>query len=444
MKPDASVQPLLTLLQLGRRARAASDLAALGFVIVNETLQLVPYRQAALWIHMGLPRVAAVSGLPQPDPGAPYVQWLGGVCRHLVKMAAPAAKLDPHGLPPALHEEWSQWLPAHAVWLPLARHTATPDGGLLLARDEPWGDSELALLQELADVYSHALAALRPQQRSLDRAVGWMRTTRARRRLALAALLVCLMPVRVTVLASAEVVPLEPLLVRAPLDGVIDRFDVQPNQPVKAGQPLFSLDTTALRTRHEVARKALSAAQEEYRQSAQAAVTSDKDRADMAVRLAQLHEKQIELDYTTGQLARVHVQAERDGIAVFADVNDWLGKAVAVGERVLLMADPAKVELAADLPAADHIEVKPGDVLTLYPQGSPLASFDARVLTVAYRAEPTPGGFLAYRIKARFLPGEAAPRIGQSGTARVRGPWAPLAYVVLRRPLAALRQWLGW
>ena len=79
MKPDASVQPLLTLLQLGRRARAASDLAALGFVIVNETLQLVPYRQAALWINMGLPRGAAVSGLPQPDHGAPYVQWLGGV-----------------------------------------------------------------------------------------------------------------------------------------------------------------------------------------------------------------------------------------------------------------------------------------------------------------------------------------------------------------------------
>jgi multidrug resistance efflux pump len=315
---------------------------------------------------------------------------------------------------------------------------------LLLAREEPWSDAELALLRELADVYSHSLSAFRPRQHGLDRAIGWMRTSRGRRRVLVAALLACLVPVRVSVQASAEVVPLEPLLVRAPLDGVVDRFDVQPNQPVKAGQPLFSLDTTALRTRHEVARKALAAAQEEYRQSAQAAVTSDKDRAEMAVRLAQLHERQIELDYTGGQLARVQVQAERDGIAVFADVNDWLGKAVAVGERILVVADPAKVELAADLPAADFVEVAPGDVVTLYPQGSPLASYDARVISVAYRAEPTPGGYLAYRIKAQFLPGQPTPRIGQSGTARVRGPWAPLAYVVLRRPLAAVRQWLGW
>ncbi len=445
MKPDASVQPLLTLLQLGRRARAAADLPVLGFVAVNETLQLVPYRQAALWTQLGLPRVAAVSGLPQPDPGAPYVQWLGNVCRHLVKAGAPALRLGGPDLPPALQEEWKLWLPAHAVWLPLSRDAATaPDGALLLARDEPWSDPELALLQELAGVYGHALAAFRPGQRGLDRAIGWMRSSRGRRRVLLAALLACLIPVRVGVLASAEVVPLEPWLVRAPLDGVIDRFEVQPNQPVKAGQALFSLDTTALRTRHEVARKAVAAAQEEYRQSAQAAVTSDKDRGDMALRLAQLHERQIELDYTSGQLARVQVKAERDGIAVFADVNDWLGKAVAVGERILLVADPAKVELAADLPAADHIEVEPGDVITLYPQGSPLASFDARVISVAYRAQPTSGGYLAYRIKARFLAGQSPPRIGQSGTARVRGPWAPLAYVVLRRPLATLRQWLGW
>jgi len=63
---------------------------------------------------------------------------------------------------------------------------------------------------------------------------------------------------------------------------------------------------------------------------------------------------------------------------------------------------------------------------------------------VAYRAEVTREGFLAYRVKAAFAPGRSAPRIGQLGTARLRGQWAPLAYVALRRPLAATRQWLGW
>lgn len=436
---DTAAQALITLLQLGRRARAAADLPALGFVAVNETLQLAPYRQAALWADLGVPRVAAVSGLPQPDPSAPYVQWLGSVCRHLAKLPTEAGPIEVASLPDTLQAEWSQWLPAHALWLPLQQA-----GALVLAREQAFSDGEIALLKELADVYGHALAAFRPRQGGLDHAASWLRSSRTRRYLLIGAAALCLVPIRVTVLAGAEVVPKEPFLVRAPLDGVIERFDVKPNQAVKAGQPLFSLDTNALRTRYEVARKAFDTAQEEYRQSAQAAVMSDKNRAEIALRRGQLQEKQVELDFTSGQLQRVQVKAERDGIAVFADASDWLGRAVAVGERILLVADPAQVQLSVDLPAADHIDVSPGDVLTLYPQGSPLSSFEAKVITVAYRAELTSGGFLAYRIKAEFLPGQPAPRIGQLGTARVRGPWAPLIYVVLRRPLVALRQWLGW
>jgi hypothetical protein len=445
--PPETVPPLLTLLQLGRRARAAASPETLGFVIVNETLQLTSYRQAALWTEIGLGRVAAVSGLPQPDPTAPYVQWLTALCRHQMREKAEAGRLVPEDLPESVRADWAQWLPAHAVWLPLGREseaTEGRDGGLLLARDEPWEEHDLALLKELAHVYGHALASFRPRQRAHERLLGWLRTGKARRRLLIAALLLCLLPVRLTVLATAEVSPIDPFMVRAPLDGVIDRFDVRPNQAVKAGTPLFSLDTTALRTRLELARKAFDTAQEEYRQTAQIAVTSDKNRAEIALRRGKLQEKAVELDYTSEQFERVQVKAERDGIAVFADANDWVGKAVALGERILLVADPARVELTAWLPAGDQIEVSPGDTLALYPQGSPFTSFEAKVISVAYRAEVTPEGFLAYRIKAAFEPGQSTPRIGQMGTARLQGSWAPLAYVALRRPLGVVRQWLGW
>ena len=264
-----------------------------------------------------------------------------------------------------------------------------------------------------------------------------------RRWLAVGALAVGLVPVRLTVLAQAEVVPQDPFLVRAPLDGVIDRFDVRPNQPVQSGTPLFSLDTTALRARMEMASKALDAAQEEYRQSAQLAVTSDKSRADIAERRGNLQERSVEMDYTARQLARVQVKAERAGIAVFADASDWVGKAVSVGERVLLVADPHRVELVAWLPAADALPVAAGDTLTLYPQGVVLGSYEATVTSVSYRTEMAHDGYLAYRVKAAFAPGKA-PRLGQVGTARLHGGWAPLAYAVLRRPLGLARQWLGW
>ena len=44
----AAAQGLLALLQLSRRAREAASVAELSFIAVNETRQLLIYRQAAL------------------------------------------------------------------------------------------------------------------------------------------------------------------------------------------------------------------------------------------------------------------------------------------------------------------------------------------------------------------------------------------------------------
>ena len=74
---------LIALLQLLHRAREAGSAAELGFIVVNETHGLLPYRQAALWRAQTPARVSHLSGLADPDPQTPYVQWLGAVCRHL-------------------------------------------------------------------------------------------------------------------------------------------------------------------------------------------------------------------------------------------------------------------------------------------------------------------------------------------------------------------------
>jgi multidrug resistance efflux pump len=445
-EPDPALGPLLDLLQLGQRVRAAGTAAELGFVMVNETLHLLPYRQAVLWRGGVDGQVAALSGVPQVDSTVPYVQWLKTLGRQLAQPATAAGPVDLAQLPEPVAAAWGQWWPPHAVWLPWPAGPATrpAPGGLLLAREQPWRAHELALLEQLAGLYGHAWAALQPAAGLRQRwRAAWRRSV-VRWGLAVGLLAAMLVPMRITVLAPAEVVPRDPFVVRAPLAGVVDRFDVRPNQAVAAGAPLFSLDTNELRARWAMAERAHDTALQEYRQTTQAAVTSDKNRLDISTRHGRLQERAVELDYTASLLARAQVRAERAGTAVFADAHDWIGKSVAVGERILLLADPAAVELTAWMPAGDAIDVKVGDVLTLYPQGDPFNAYRAVVQTVAFRAEPARDGHLAYRIKASFEAGQAPPRIGQLGTAHVDGGWAPLAVVALRRPLATARQWLGW
>lgn len=437
--------PLLTLLQLMRRARDAASLENLGFVMVNESLQLLPYRQAALWQEAGLgsplARVAAVSGLPQPNATAPYTQWLERLFRTIPKLdgADGIREITAKDLPEALAAEWADWFPPHAVWLQL-QYGDTRQGALLLATEQPLAQHEIAFAGELAHAYAHALALFAPRRR-------WFARIRSPKRLAgIAAglLLIACLPVRLSVQAPAEVTPRDAFLVRAPLDGVVDRVLVKPNQIVQAGTPLFGLDVTALQARNAVARKAYDAAREEYRQSAQQAVTDDKSKLQMAQRRGELEEKTIDLDYSTEQLGRVQVKAERGGVAVFADANDWQGKTVVTGERVMTLADPARIELRIDLPVGNSIEVEPGAQVIFHPNADALSSYPAHVSLLAYQAEPARDGVLAYRITADFEKDTHPPRIGLMGTAKLSGARVPLIYHILRRPITGLRQWLGW
>ncbi|ALM82572.1 efflux RND transporter periplasmic adaptor subunit [Bordetella sp. N] len=451
-------QQLALLWQLAARARAAATEATLGFTIVNETLSLIPYRQAALWRGAAAGKVTAVSGLPQSDANAPYVQWLDSLYRALGRGALASPDLPPDErarvftaadlrvAAPHVASEWEAWWPAHALWLPLPGRDGKPLSAVVFARDAAWTASDLVLLNELGQVWGHALAAFGPRPSLGEHARKVFRPGRQQRWALIALVVLCLIPLRLTVLAPAEVTAKDPFVVRAPLDGVIDRLYVQPNQPVANGAALLGLDATTLKSRYAAARKDYDTAQEEYRQTSQLAVTDDRNRLDMADRKGKLDQSAVQLDYTAAQLARVQVTAARAGVAVFSDPNEWTGKAVSVGERILLLADPAHVELTAYIPVADNVDVKPGQAITLYPKSSPLASYDATIASVAYRAEPTPDGVLAYRVKATFSDSDAQahPPLGAMGSARIRGEWVPLIYYVLRRPLTLARQWLGW
>ena len=61
------------------------------------------------------------------------------------------------------------------------------------------------------------------------------------------------LPISLTVLAPAELVPLTPAVIRAPLDGGVDRVLVMPNQHVIAGTPLFVFVRAFVHNRLEVA-----------------------------------------------------------------------------------------------------------------------------------------------------------------------------------------------
>jgi hypothetical protein len=450
--PAPAYQALGVLLDLARRARAA-DPIELPFVLVNETHAIAPYRQAALWFSEGGAR--ALSGVVQLEANAPYVQWLDRVCPALPS-AEPRA-ISVADLPPELAQEWNEWLPAHGLWLPLApgHGEAAPSvGGVLFARESPWGKHEIALFAEWAEIWRHAWhAQFRPQpwspKRLYDRLrvalrwrndVPWWKQRASRWAAVIAAIL--LFPVHLTVLAPGELVPANPAVIRAPLDGVVASFFVKPNDDVKAGQPLFSFDDAPLAGRLAVASQALATVTAEYRQAAQLAVSNAQSKAQLALLIGKIEEQRAEVDYLRGQLERAHVVAPMDGIALFDDPSEWIGKPVVTGERIMRIAAGNDAEVEAWLAVGDAIPIESGALVKLYLNASPLFAVSATLRYVSHDAVQRPDGSYAYRVRAT-LEGKTDHHVGLKGTAKLVGGRVPLIYWMLRRPLASIRQLLG-
>lgn len=440
------IKQLSWLLELQRHARESESVAALGFVAVNETKQLLDYRQAALWVQKGR-RVTAVSGLQQPETHAPYTKWLGRMFAKLSsQIQVSSLTLNVQQVDKQSAADWAQWLPAHAVVAPLKRANGEVLGLLLLARDAEWQDGEIALLDELSSAYGHALAGLVGQPSWLKAEGKTSNTVRWARNIGVLAVFAygLSIPVPLTTLAPAEVVAIDPYLVRAPIEGVIDRFHVRPNQMVSVGQLLFEFDATALKSKRNLAMSTLSVAAEEYRQAAQMAVTNEKGKLDMQLNRGHMAERSAEVRYSEEMLKRVQVTSPKNGVAIFTEASDWVGHAVSLGERVIEIADPDQVELLIRLPVADAISLETGAKVKLFLASAPQAPLNATVRYAAYRAEAMPDSTVAYRVKASFSKEQKLPRVGLTGTAKLYGETMPLAYYIMRRPLAVARQWLGW
>ena len=253
--------------------------------------------------------------------------------------------------------------------------------------------------------------------------------------------LVLLLPVRLTVVGQGELVPREPVVVRAPLDGVIDEFHIAPNQVVKAGEPLFSYDNQVMRSRLLVAQQTLVTAQSEYRQAAQSALSDARAKFQLASLVGKVQEKQTELKFLTEQVERTTVMAPQSGVVLFDEVSEWIGRPVQIGERVVRMADPSDVELEVWLNLADAVPLKAGDEAKLFLAASPLDVIEAQVRWVGYEAQPRPDGTFAYRVRAS-LTNKSAFQVGAKGTARVSSERVTLAYWLFRKPLAVVRGFL--
>ena len=446
-------ETVAALLGLEQQLRKASDLAQLFYTLVNQTHRCIPYTQSLLVVGEGLqqPQIVAASDLPTVDYTSPYISWAERLCKYIVAQEDVAASrlLRPADLPDDLADEWrSLELPGYILWQPLLVEALNnePAGALLLFRDQAWSDAERGVAQHVAGSAGHALFALR----RLHPLRGIKRRLRQRKILFVAGVLLLLAmiwPVRLSTLAPVEVVAQDPFVVAAPLDGVVKSVAVSPNQPITPNSLLVQMEDAELGSEAAVARQALSVAQAELKTVQQSGFMDPRQKARLAELEAQVRLKEAEWQYAQERLERSTIKADRDGVAVLDNPEDWKGRPVQVGERILLVADPGQVEFKIMLPVKDSIALTLGSEVRVFLDSDPLHAWSARLTEASYEPRMTPDQHYAYRLLAELEEQDnlkQLPRIGLRGTAKVYGDSVSLFFYLFRRPITSVRQWLGW
>jgi Biotin-lipoyl like/HlyD family secretion protein len=443
---EAAPQTALALLEFEHRVRSCGSANEVAFCAVNETYNLLRFDQAVVWQNSALtrPRIIAASGLADVSVDSPYQQWLARLIRQIAPApftATRAVAFD--DLPSELAAEGEEWCAAHLLVLPLRGPDGSAVGGLLLQRTETFSEAETAAAQWLAQTVGYALWGW---YRHRPWNARWRESRRATSLMIAIAVLIVLagfLPVRLTALAPAEITPVAPTPITAPTDGVVKEILVKPNDEVETGEIVAVLDDTAVRNQLNLSEKSLDVARAELQRATYKSFSDDASRLELQVLDTRVREKLAEVEHLTEVLGRLKLVAPRNGIAIFADPEEWRGRPVQVGERVMLVADPKMIDVTLYVAPDDAVGLEPGGEVAVFLHVDPLSSLSAKIEMSSYEALPIPDGSIAYLVRAQLDSGHNTPRIGLRGTAKVYAGRVSLAYYLFRKPLAFMRRSLG-
>jgi multidrug resistance efflux pump len=440
-----SINIAAELLEFQRKLQACKSIRELAFVAANEGFSALRFDQAVMWQYDIRTRVVveSVSGLAEVSHEAPYVQWLVQAAAHFSEAPGqPVVIAALADLPPALAEDGAEWSPDQLLHCALQNPEGKTIGGLLFARDDPFTEVERAIAQWMGAAAGFALWAWRRDYRPVRK---WLLRSSTRRLVLVAALLAALMslfPVRLSALAQAEITPVKPYPITAPVEGVVDSIKVQPNQIVNADEPLVVLNDTTTRNKLAVAVKALDIAKADLQRAINKSFSDEASKGELNVLDARVREKVAEVAFLSEMLDRYSISAPQGGLAIFADAEEWRGRPVQPGERIMVIADPSMVEVTVYVPPEDAIQLDLGSEVSVFLNIDPLSPLQAKIVQTSYETITMPDNSLAYVVKAQLKPG-ALPRIGLRGTAKVFAEEVSLGYYLMRKPLLFLRKSFG-
>ena len=442
MSEDKNIK-IARLIGLEKKTREAKTLDELNFVVANETRQIIDYVNSFLLLKSPTDKfqVKATSDLATVDRTAPLITFIENIINESGHNFKEIQNLDVDKVSKKIKVKKPKNLPDNILCIPILSPQKGLQGYLILSRNEKFIENEIELSRHLSLTYGHAFNSFLTDfsiknflKKYLVGSRAWI--------VIIIIILVSIIPIKITSTAPVEVVPKNPILITSPFDGVVKNIVANNNDKINSGDLLVMLEDTDLLNNYNLSKQSLQVAEKELLRSRQSSFTDNKEKARLAELVAQVDLKKAEVESTGEKLKNTKLYASKKGIAIVDQKNDWQGRPVSVGEKIMTIANPNNVEFLVWLPVKDSLIIKENSNVKVFLDINPIKPLKGKLLRASYEPSLSPEEVLSYKIGVSYE-GEVPPRIGLRGTAKIYGSRVTLFYYLFRKPITFVRQLIG-
>ena len=443
MNEDKNIK-IARLIGLEKKSREARTQDELNFVVVNETRQIFDFVNSYLLLKTPTDKyhVKAVSDLATVDRTAPLATFVENIINDQTSSNLKEIQnFEVDKISRSLKIKKPKNIPDNILLIPIFSPQRGLQGFLITTRNEKFNDNEVELARHLSLTYGHAYNTFLTDfsikdflKKNFTGKRSWI--------IILSIIFILIIPIKITSTAPVEVVPKNPRLITAPFDGVVKNIIVNNNDKINSGDLLIQIEDTDLKNSFNLAKQSLQVAEKELLRSRQFSFSNNEEKARLAELMAQVDLKKAEVESTSERLKNSKIYADKDGIAIVDQKNNWQGRPVSVGEKIITIANPEKVEFLIWLPVKDSLIIKENTDVKVFLDINPIKPLKGKLKRASYQSSLSPEEVLSYQISASFE-GEEIPRIGLRGTAKIYGSRVTLFYYLFRKPITFVRQLIG-
>lgn len=446
-KSAAFLQYLAIANQLVLKALSAKTFEALKFILLNDTIHLIRYNRAILWsLESTVPKPVGFSGQTKFKNASEMVEQLTLLAKNIPNKERPQ-QLTREGFP-HLKETWNavegEAQDSLVIWFPIKIREELKYG--------LWVEKWKAVQGELPSQEALDLCAtfLMPaygfiMEKYVKRNI-FTKLAKPSTYLSLAAallLLLFLVRIPLRIVAPCEVIPENPYVITAPLEGIIEEIVVKPGELVKKGNILFEYDKRAPMHELRMAEKQVAMVQSEVNRAMTLGNVDKKSLAEVVILKAKLEREKVNLDYAKHQAELLHFRSPIDGVVIFDNPEEWQGRPVKIGEKILTISDPEQSRIRVWLQEHDNINLDLNTPISIFLNINPIKSYQANLIYVANEATLSDKKVPSFIAEADWVDKPKDVKLGLTGNAILYGERVTLFYFIMRKPWGTIRNFLG-